>query len=225
MLSYFDTPQTAALLRAVAPGCKDPDGWAPHLSTAMFRFGIGNDLAFVAAFVAQVLVESDELNRVAENLNYTAERLTAVWPKRFPTRLAAVPYAHMPRELAIHVYGGRLGNAPAPSEDGWRFRGRGCVQTTGRANYQRLQTAIGIPFVLQPELLEDRPNAALGAAWYWWDNKLSFLAADLPDDDDNADFSTLTRRVNGGEHGLARRRAYWRKAREHLGLPTEETTS
>lgn len=225
MLSYLDATKTAALLRTVAPACKDPDGWAPHLSTAMFRFGIGNDVSFVAAFVAQVLVESDELNRVTENLNYSAARLCAVWPRRFPTLADAGPYAHDPRALAIHVYGGRMGNASAPSEDGWLFRGRGCVQTTGKATYQRLQTALGIPFVHHPELLEQRANAALGAAWYWWEHRLSFLAADLPDDDDDADFVTITRRIQGGTEGLARRRAYWRKARAHLGLPTEETTT
>jgi putative chitinase len=222
MLAFFDTAETASLLRAIAPACKDPDGWAPHLSNAMFRFGIGNDLNFVAAFIAQVLVESDELTRVAENLNYSADRLCAVWAKRFPTRAAAEPYAHNPRELAIRVYGGRLGNAAAPSDDGYVYRGRGCVQTTGRANYQRLQVALGIPFVRKPELLEERANSALGAAWYWWEHKLSFLAADRPDDDDNADLLTITRRVNGGEHGLARRRAYWLKARAHLGLPNVE---
>lgn len=222
MLAFFDAQETASLLRTVAPGCKDPDGWAPHLSTAMFRFGVSNDLAIVAAFIAQVLVESDELNRIAENLNYKPERLCAVWPKRFPTLAAAGPYAHDPRALAIRVYGGRLGNAPAPSEDAWLYRGRGCVQTTGRANYQRLQDALGIPFVLHPSLLEDRPNAALGAAWYWREHRLSFLAADLPGDDDEADFVTVTRKVNGGEHGLDRRRAYWRAARAHLDLPNVE---
>lgn len=222
MLAFFDNAETARLLRTVAPGCKDPDGWAPHLSTAMFRFGIGNDLSFVAAFIAQVLVESDELNRIAENLNYSAARLCAVWPKRFPNLVAAAPVAHMPRELAIRVYGGRLGNAPAPSDEAWRFRGRGCVQTTGRANYQRLQDAIGIPFVAKPELLEERPNAALGAAWFWWEHRLSFLAADLPTDDDEADFVTISRRIQGGTEGGARRRGYWRAGRTHLGLPNVE---
>lgn len=222
MLAFFDATETAGLLRAVAPGCKEPDAWAQPLSTAMFRFGVSNDLSIVAAFIAQLLVESDELNRVAENLNYTAERLTAVWPKRFPTRIAAVPYAHMPRELAIHVYGGRLGNAPAPSDEAWRFRGRGGLQVTGKANYARLQTDLGIPFVLHPELLEERGAGCMAAAWFWRRHELSFLAVDLPDDDDNAEFLTITRRINGGENGLARRRAYWLEARAHLGLPNVE---
>lgn len=222
MLAFFDAKETAGLLRAVAPACKDPDGWAEPLSTAMFRFGVSNDLAIVAAFVAQLMVESDELNRVAENLNYKPERLCAVWPKRFPTLAAAAPYAHMPRELANYVYANRLGNGPPASDDGWRYRGRGPIQNTGRANYAKLQQSLGIPLVLKPELLEERAVGALAAAWFWRQHELSFLAVDLPDDDSNADFLTISRRINGGEHGLARRRDYWRKARAHLGLTEVE---
>lgn len=226
MLPFIDTAETASLLRAVAPACKEPDAWAPHLSSAMHRFGITNDLAAVAAFIAQLMVESDQLNRVAENLNYSAKRLTQVWPRRFPTLEFASGYAHAPRDLAIYVYGGRLGNAPAPSEDGWRYRGRGPIQVTGKANYERVQHALGIPLVAKPELLEEKGPGALAAAWFWWEHRLSFLAADLPSDDIDADFVNITRKINGGTHGLAQRQAYWRKARAHLGLtPTQETVA
>jgi putative chitinase len=225
MLAFLDPQETADLLRAVAPACKQPDEWAPHLSTAMHRFGISNDLQFVAAFVAQLMVESQELNRVAENLNYSAERLCAVWPKRFPTIDIARRYAHQPRELANYVYANRFGNGPPESDDGFRFRGRGALQTTFRANYQKLQDVLGIPCVEHPELLEEKGSGSMAAAWYWWERRLSFLAADLPTDDDEADFLTITRRINGGTHGLAARKSYWRKAQLHFGLITEETHS
>lgn len=218
MLAFLDAQETESLLRAVAPTCKAPGEWAPPLSAAMHRFGITNDLNFAAAFIAQLMVESAELNRVAEDLNYSAERLFAVWPKRFVSVAFARRYAHQPRELANYVYADRLGNGPPTSDDGWRYRGRGPIQNTGRANYARLQTALGLPLVNHPELLEQKAPGALAAAWFWWEHRLSFLAADLPDDDQNEDFLTITRRVNGGEHGLAARHAYWRKAQLHLGL-------
>lgn len=224
MFAFLDPAETAGLLRAVAPACKDPDGWAPHLSSAMHRFGISNDLSFAAAFIAQLMVESAELNAVVENLNYSAERLCAVWPRRFPSIEVASRYARNPRALANYVYGGRMGNDPR-SDDGFRFIGRGPLQTTGRANYERLAGVIGLPLLAQPELLEQPAHGAYAAAWYWWEHRLSFLAADLPDDDDEADFVTLTRKINGGTHGLAQRQAYWRKARVHLGLPQIEATA
>lgn len=216
MLAFLDASEVEGLLRAVAPACKEPEEWAPHLSKAMHRFGIMNDLSFVAAFIAQLMVESSRLNRVAENLSYTADRLLVVWPSRFPSIAVAQRYAHNERDLANYVYGGRMGNAGA--DDGWMFRGRGPLQVTGRANYLRLQNILGIPLIAHPELLEQKAPGAMAAAWFWWDHRLSFLAADLPDDDGRADFVTLTRRVNGGVHGLAQRQAYWRTAREYLEL-------
>lgn len=218
MLDYFTPQEVTDLLRAVAPACKLPEEWGAHLSTAMHRFAIANDREFVAAFVAHLMVESDELNRVAENLNYSAQRLCAVWPKRFPSIAVASRYAHQPRELANYVYADRMGNGPPKSDDGWKYRGRGPIQNTGRANYQRLQTALGLPLLAHPELLEQKGPGALAAAWFWWEKRLSFLAADLPDDDQHADFVTITRRINGGKEGLERRHAYWLAARKHLGL-------
>lgn len=220
MLAFLDTQETASLLRAVAPACKQPDEWAPHLSKAMYRFGIMNDLAFVAAFVAQLMVESSELNRVAENLNYSAQRLCQVWPKRFPSSDIAQRYAHNPRALANFVYANRLGNGPPESDEGWKYRGRGVIQTTGKTNYRRVEAALGIPAVRHPELLEEKGAGCMAAGWYWWENKLSFYAAGEPNSDLDADFVTITRRIQGSTEGLAARRSYWRKARAYLGLPT-----
>jgi putative chitinase len=218
ILEFFDAAETEALLRAVAPKCREPEAWAQPLSTAMYRFGIGNDRETVAAFIAQLAVESGQLNRVAEDLTYNSARLLQVWPKRFPNIATAQRYANNPRDLANYVYANRMGNGPPESDDGWRYRGRGPIQTTGKANYARLQGVLGIPLVLKPELLEEKAVGALGAAWFWWEHKLSFLAADLQDDDQAADFVTITRVINGGTHGLAQRQAYLAAARAHMGL-------
>lgn len=207
----------ADLLIAVAPRCKDPTGWAEHLAPAMAKFGI-HDREDVAAFVAQIMAESDQLNRVAENLNYTAARLMTVWPKRFPTPLIANQYAGQPEALANYVYSGRLGNGLSASGDGWRYRGRGPIQTTGRANYTKLEQALGISVTKKPELLETQALGAMAAAKFWHDNKLTLLALDLPGDDQEADYATITRRINGGTEGLALRKMYHMKARKHLGL-------
>lgn len=101
-----------------------------------------------------------DLDPKSENLNYTAKRLTAVWPARFKTAAAAAPYAHNPEALANKVYGGRFGNGPEASGDGWRYRGRGFVQITFRDNYKRLGDAMGIDLVGNPDLALNRIIAA-----------------------------------------------------------------
>ena len=122
---------SAAQLTAFLPALKGPDAWAGPLNAAMERFEI-NTPPRVAAFLAQVAHESGELARLVENLNYTAARLVAVWPTKFPTVEAAQPYERNPERLANRVYAKRLGNGDTASGDGWRFRGRGLIQLTGR---------------------------------------------------------------------------------------------
>jgi putative chitinase len=170
----------------------------------------------LAAFFAQVAVESAEFNRLEENLNYSAERLRAVWPKRFPSDEIAKQYARNPRQLAMYVYGKRASLGNVTAEDGWRYRGRGLIQLTGLANYRECMMGIDDPMLLAcPDRLQTKTTAALSAAWYWKRNpRISILAHDGPDDDDDADFATITRLVNGGEHGLLERRAYWKKAQQ-----------
>lgn len=208
---------SAEQLRAIVPKCANPASWVDPLNAALARFGIqANDE--LAAFLAQVAVESQELNRLEENLNYSAERLRVVWPSRFPNDEIAKLYARSPQQLAMFVYGKRekLGNVTA--EDGWRYRGRGLIQITGKANYQRLAEGIVDPLlVLCPERLQTKVTAALSACWYWKQNpRISLLAHDAADDDDQADFVTITRLVNGGETGLTERRMYWHRAMQAL---------
>lgn len=210
----------AGIIKQVMPNCKDPAGWAPHLHSAMARFGISGDKDVVAAFLAQIAVESAELNRLDENLNYSAERLMAVWPKRFPTLAVANQYARKPHALADFVYANRLGNGSVESGDGYRYRGRGLKQITGKDNYRRCGIALGVDLLANPDYLLTKKGAADSAAWFWsQDKRLSQLAVDLPDDDDEEDFKTITKIINGGTTGLEQRRVYWRRARQALGLP------
>lgn len=159
----------------------------------------------IASFIAQLAHESAEFTRLEENLNYSALRLTQVWPKRFPTLESAKPYANAPELLANKVYAGRLGNGDEASGDGWRYRGRGPIQITGKSHYDECGAGIDAPIVDEPSLLLDPRIGIRSACWFWRTNGLDLL-------DDDADIRVETRRVNGGDTGLADRQAYFQKA-------------
>ena len=111
------------------------------------------DLRWLAYIMATALGEvGRDLQPKRENLNYTtAERIREVWPSRFPTKASASPYVRQPQKLANFVYANRLGNGPPESGDGWRFRGGGFPQTTGRENYARMSGVIGIDILNNPD--------------------------------------------------------------------------
>jgi putative chitinase len=159
----------------------------------------------LSAFLGQILHESGGLRYMTEQMNYSAERLTVVWPNRFPTKADAAPYANNPEALANKVYGGRMGN-DQPG-DGWRYRARTPLGITGKDNYAWLGHLLGRDFVGLPELLE-QPRFALEAAIAWWENKIP--------DSLLGDIEKTTRRVNGGTLGLAHREDLTDKAREAL---------
>lgn len=166
----------------------------------------------LAAFLAQTGHESQSFSRVVENLNYSAEQLEAVWPSRF-TKFTAGRMARKPMEIANHVYGGRMGNL-SPG-DGWKYRGRGPIQVTGKANYEALTEGLmdrmgSVPdFVLQPDLVTNPKWGALAAGWYWHEHELNELA-------DCGKFDRITKVINGGTHGQADRRARYVRALEAL---------
>ncbi len=202
---------TSAILSAFLPSLTDAGGWADALGIATDQYDI-NSPARLAAFLAQVAEESNEFRRLVEDLDYSTMRLMKVWPNRFGTVAAAAPYAHMPERLANHVYASRLGNGDEASGDGWRYRGRGLLQITGRANYQIASGALNHGFVDTPDDLATTSWAALAAAQYWRSHGLNALA-DLGTD---AGFVAITRAINGGEGGLDSRRSYWNRARAAL---------
>ena len=149
-----------------------------------------------------------------ENLNYSAGGLAATWPGRFraadgqPNGLALL-LERRPELIANHVYADRMGNGSVASGDGWRYRGRGLIQLTGRDNYRACGSAIGADLLAAPGLLEQPEWAAMSAAWFWFSNGLNELS-------DVGRFEEITRRINGGTHGQLQRLALWRAGQEVL---------
>jgi putative chitinase len=200
-------------LSAAVPKCANPEAWAASLNNAALMYGIAADRAELIEWLTQCAHESQQFTRLEENLYYTADRLVEIWPKRFPSLTVANNYARNPHKLADFVYADRMGNGPEYTGDGWRFRGRGLIMATGKSNYLLLMRLLGYPDLMAcPDKLCTRAGASLSAAALWANNpKLRALAKDEANDDDYADFVSITRIVNGGTTGLAER-ASLRKA-------------
>lgn len=207
---------SAEQLQRIFPNCKSPAAWADALAPAFQKYEIETPDR-IASFLAQTGYESGQYNRIEENLNYsTAARLTKVWPKRFPDEASAIPYVNNPQGLANLVYANRMGNGDAQSNDGFRYRGRGIIQLTGRSNYDSAGDAMGVNLLETPELLSDPRWAALSAGWYWQSRGLNELADDRTHDDDLEDFARITRRINGGLVGLKDRFALFKQVYAEL---------
>ena len=160
-----------------------------------------------AHFLAQLAEESNSFHCKEENLNYSAQALRSVFGKYFPSEKLAQEYERQPEPIANRVYGGRMGNGQETSGDGWRYRGRGLIQLTGKENYQRCAEACGIDFVSQPDCVADEPECAVKVAcWYWQSRQLNKLA-------DADDIKGVTRRINGGYNGLEERQAFLDRAK------------
>lgn len=168
--------------------------YVPSLEQACARFQI-MDAEQAAHWLAQLAHESQQFKRTTENLNYSAAALTRTWPTRFADGRLAYECAHHPELIANLAYADRLGNGDRDSGDGWRYRGRGLVQITGRANYH--ECSMGLygddRLIGTPDLLEDPNGAAMSAGWYWRSRELDRLVPDV---------QAITKRINGGLHGL-----------------------
>lgn len=165
----------------------------------------------VAQWLAQIAHESGDFRLLTENLNYGAKGLRATFPKYFPTDQLANSYARQPERIANRVYGGRMGNGPEASGEGWRFRGRGLIQITGKSNYTACSQALYGDLVLldYPEILTEPDGAVRSACWYWTYRKIN-------DPADTADTVECTRRINGGTNGLDDRLARYNRYRRIL---------
>jgi putative chitinase len=211
---------TPELKHIIAAGVKPAvaEQWLQPVQAALYQFEIFSDRQ-VAAWLAQCAHESGGFTRLEEDLNYKATTMAACWPKRFaevgpdgkPKRSdkgALIPnkfalaLERKPEALANVVYSGRMGNGPIESGEGWKFRGRGLKQLTGKDNVRRFGTAVGVDFVAEPDMLLQPSYAAQSAAWFWSVNKCGPLA-------DADDFVGLTKKINGGTIGLEdRQRRY-----------------
>lgn len=181
----------------------------PALNRAMVRWKIDSRLR-QSAFLAQVGHESGQLRTLVENLNYSADALVRTWPSRFTAKTAGA-YARQSEKIANSVYGGRMGNGPEASGDGWRYRGRGLLQVTGRSNYRETGAGLGLPLEQEPELLEQAEHAAQSAAWWWAKRGLSELA-------DAGRIQDLGSIINTGRPGRVPHGAAERKALYDLAL-------
>lgn len=203
-------PITEQQLLQILPNARPVAGvFVPALNRAMARFKIDSRVR-QAAFLSQVGHESGQLRRLVENLNYSAEALVRTWPNRFTAQTAAA-YARQPEKIANRVYGGRMGNGPEASGDGWRFRGRGLIQLTGRSNYHAAAGGLGLPLEAQPELLEQPEQAAQSAAWWWSTHGLNEMA-------DAGRIQDIGSMINTGQPGRVPNGAVDRKALYDLAL-------
>ena len=199
-------PITVQQLLQILPNASQVAGvFVPVLNTAMNRYQIFGTKR-IAAFVAQVGHESGQLTRLVENLNYSADALRKTWPSRFGTELANA-VERKPEQIANIAYGDRMGNT-TPG-DGWKYRGRGLIQITGKDNYHLCGEALGLDLIVEPELLEKPQHGCMSAAWFWATNGLNTLA-------DGGKFNTITQRINGGQSGAADRQALHARAMKVL---------
>jgi putative chitinase len=177
-----------------------PDAVIQMIPDTAAKFQINTPLR-LAHFLAQCGHESGGFRVTQENLNYSAKGLNGIFKKYFPTEAAATPYARQPQKIANKVYANRMANGSEASGDGFKFRGRGYIQLTGRDNYTQFGKAIGEDMAANPDAVSSK-YALLSAAWFWSKNGLNKLA-DVGSTD--ATVTSITKRVNGGTIGLADR--------------------
>ena len=209
------SPITPSLLESLGIRQAKANQYLPLLRMAAHRYQIDANPRRLAAWLATITHESARLTRTVENLNYSAEGLAATWPARYadmtgePNATARRIAGH-PEQIANLTYAGRLGNGSAGSGDGWRYRGRGLIQITGRSNYAATGIALGLDLVERPAMLEEPHYAALSAAEWWHRNGCNHLA-------DTGDMAAVTRKVNGGIIGLDDRLKLYAAALKYLG--------
>lgn len=203
---------TREQLAQLLPGNPYLDHWYHALEQALPDYDI-NTPQRVAAFIAQCAHESGGFKALKENLNYKAVTLRKIFPKYFPDDATANHYASLPNKqeaIANRVYGGRMGNGPEASGDGFRYCGRGLIQLTGKNNYQNFADSIETPVEDIPEFLATFEGAVQSACWFWESNNLNQWA-------DKGDILTLTKRINGGTIGLEDRIKHYEHALHVVG--------
>ena len=199
---------TAEMLAQCIKKNKNPQEWYEGLCNQLPQFAIVTP-ARVAGFISQCQHESADFTALSENLNYSAKGLAGTFRKYFPSEAEATPYARKPEKIANRVYANRMGNGADASGDGFKFRGRGLVQLTGRANYtQCSKDVFGDDCLVQnPDLVCEPEYAVLSACWFWHKNRLNDIC-------DKGDVVLLSKRINGGTLGLADRIHHWNECIE-----------
>lgn len=205
---------------------KEPEKWLPFIRETCEKYQINTDKR-IASFLAQTAHESGGYTMLEENLNYSDATMAAVWPNRFAVIDPAtkkpkkdekgknIPNAfakalhRKPEAIANAVYSNRMGNGTIESGEGWKHRGMGLKQLTGKDNHKRCGDALGADFVSNPELLLEPKWAALSAGWFWSANKLDVFA-------DNDDLEGQTKKINGGLIGIDDRKKRYKACLESM---------
>lgn len=199
---------TSEIFKSVFPVNKSPKTWVKLLNEQLPLYKIDTELR-VASFLAQCGHESGGFTKVSENLNYSRAGLLRVFPKYF-NESNVDAYAGKPEKIANRVYANRIGNGNEASGDGFRYKGRGVIQLTGKHNYYMFAQSINdMSIVEKPELLETNKYALLSALWFWSNNSLNNIA-------DTGDFRRLTKRINGGYIGIEHRLELFNKLMKKL---------
>jgi len=206
----------------VAAGVKraTAEKWVEAVAAACQEFNI-NTPQRIAGFLSQCAHESGGFERLQENLNYSADGMAGIWPRRFavigpdkkpvkkdgkniPNKFALALH-RKPEMIANVVYSGRMGNGPTESGEGWLYRGRGLKQLTGKDNHRACSAGLGVDLVSNPDMLLEPVYAARSAAWFWATNKCNVFA-------DAGDIEGLTKKINGGLIGIDDRKKRYASA-------------
>jgi putative chitinase len=208
-MAGFDFNFTLAQFNECVGNPPNADHWYEAICEVCPDYEI-NTPSRLAAFLAQTAHESGGYRAIKENLNYKAASLRKVFPKYFPTDELAAQYANKPEMIANRVYGGRMGNGPEESGEGYKYCGRGLIQLTGKDNYTRYAQSLEISVEEAQEHLTTFEGCVQSAAWFWEANNLNQWA-------DKGDILTLTKRINGGTIGLEDRIKHYNHALHVLG--------
>jgi len=199
----------APVLRTLGVSSENIDTYLPWLNMAMVRYEIDSPVR-QAMFLSQIAHESGNFRFVEENLNYSVNGLRSVFGKYFANDEIAAQYARQPERIANRVYANRMGNGDEYSGDGWKYRGRGLIQLTGKNNYLTYTMQSNNDSLIDPQIVIEPEYATDSAGWFWATNGLNILA-------DKGDVKRVTRKVNGGYNGLADREAKFGKLMVILG--------
>jgi putative chitinase len=200
----FEFDFTEDKLKECVPTNKNISGLFNALSEILPKYDITTPRR-VAGFLAQCGHECMDFNTLKENLNYSADGLHKVFPKRFPTVESAQPYNRNPEAIANKIYSDRMGNGDEASGEGYKFRGRGAIQLTGKDNYSRFAESIGKDLDEAVAYCDTLEGAIESACWFWTTHNLNAKA-------DENDVTGSTKVINGGTLGIDDRKARWLKA-------------
>ena len=200
---------TKQQLKQLLPKNPYIDQWHNALSQLLPDYEI-NTPQRIAAFMAQCAHESGNFIFLSENLNYKAESLVKIFHKYFPTIESTNGYAKNPEKIANKIYANRMGNGDELSGDGFKYRGRGLIQLTGKTNYTWFAASLEISPEEAAQYTQTFEGAAQSGCWFWETNKLNQYA-------DSGDILTMTKRINGGTIGLEDRKKHYAHALHVLG--------